>query len=64
MKKISVFFCTVCVGLLTSFAVFADVIGPRIPVVDNPDPKSIWAVIVSAVVAVATYIWHLLTQKK
>ena len=62
MKKISVFFCAVCVALLTCFPVFADVITPTLP--GQGSLRAVWAVIVSAVTAAATFIWHLLTRNK
>ena len=66
MKKISIFFCAVSVALMTTIPAFADMIGPGLPSgpIGIPESKSIWGIIISVILAIGTYIWHLLTHKK
>ena len=65
MKKISIFFCTLCIGLTACFSAFADVVGPGLlPSAPDVSPRAIWGIIVSAVMAALSFIWHWLTHRK
>ena len=64
-KKLSVFFCTLCIGMTACFPVFADVIGPgQIMPAPGSSVRVIWGAIVSAVMAAASFLWRWLTHKK
>lgn len=66
MKKLSIFFCALCVCMIVCFPVFADMINPFPGGVVVPDlsGREILGIVVSAVLAAVTAFWYWLTHKK